>query len=223
MNFTLFFAFDCHGEKVNYEIKFPARPFITDIAKFIHRTWASKDLDSAMTDITNSCINSDSSLQLKKLKIYDEPSQLWVDLVSNEQVVEWSQLYGVPKKATTLDKEKKAIPPATKTLFVKNTPETRFPCSEHDYKTVSGLSSVHPEEALMSLCQKIEPTIDLENQVFEEFEDLRPVLDTSRNEGLYAKQWSRRLLSEYPVFSQYVCSLLKNTKCKGTAPASSLT
>ena len=86
MTHNIFVAADVFGVKTNFLFSFLDRPRVEDVVRLTEQVYSA--------DCTLRRRDGDRYLfRVSKLKVYHDPSRIWMDLVHDEQLREWSQVY----------------------------------------------------------------------------------------------------------------------------------
>ncbi|KAG5510513.1 hypothetical protein JKF63_06810 [Porcisia hertigi] len=106
--FVVQVAADIFGNKLNFELSFPSRPSLQEIAR------ASESAFSTEIGNTRPENVPPHTFHIAKIKVYDEDKSKWVDLLGEGQLVDYCQLYAFQPENPWHKETQKPIPPATK-------------------------------------------------------------------------------------------------------------
>lgn len=118
-------AADIFNNKVNFELSFADRPTIVEVTR---ATEAAFSDEIALRRPENVPAHT---FHVAKMKIYDEDRDKWVDVTSEEQLVDYCQLYAFQQENKWHKESQKEIPPAV-----------RPPASAQKYAANTSIASV---------------------------------------------------------------------------------
>lgn len=101
-------AADIFNNKVNFELSFPGRPTIVELTRATEVAFSD---EIALRRTENVPAHK---FYVSKIKLYDEDRDKWVDLMSEEQLVDYCQLYAFQQENKWHKETQKEIPAAVK-------------------------------------------------------------------------------------------------------------
>nr|CCC95779.1 unnamed protein product [Trypanosoma congolense IL3000] len=101
-------AADIFNNKVNFELSFPSRPSVSELSRATETAF-SNEISIRRPDNVPS-----HKFHASKIKMYDEDRNKWVDLISEDQLVDYCQLYAFQPENQWHKESQKEIPPAIK-------------------------------------------------------------------------------------------------------------
>nr|6SJQ_A Chain A, Flagellar pocket-related cytoskeletal protein [Trypanosoma brucei] len=108
MAFLVQVAADIFNNKVNFELSFPSRPSISELTRSAETAFSNEISLRRPDNVPSHKFHS------SKIKMYDEELNKWVDLIREDQLTDYCQLYVFQPPNEWHKESQKEIPPAMK-------------------------------------------------------------------------------------------------------------
>ena len=114
--FNVLVAADMHGNKLNYELAFPAQPTVAELQKRIEHVFGNESRLRRPASVPS------TPFMIQRLQVYVDHTDSWANLATGTQLLQMCQVYAFQPESAYHREVQSKLPPAVKAPVIPQTP-----------------------------------------------------------------------------------------------------